>query len=237
MIRRFDLLVLIIVLYCLLVLIIVQSPGTAQINGAAAKITVSKATTFVTGPLNKDGSVDFAAALNRIHSRGVTANNNANVLIWQAFGPQPKNATMPAKFFKLMGMKQPPEKGDYLIDLTDFLKKRSGKTLTGKQRDAIVDQMDDVTERPWSATQFPIIAAWVKANEKPLKIVVATTKRTKYYSPLIVENDGKDSQGLFDVQLPAIEQSPSAGRLLAARAMLYVKAGRSEAAWQDWLAC
>ncbi len=232
-------------LSCLLVLIVVQNPGTVPVNAAepktpqtaTPKITVSKATTFVTGPLNKDGSVDFAAALNRIHSRGVTAKNNANVLIWQAFGPHPENAKMPPKFFKLMGMKQPPEKGDYLIDLSDFVKQRFGKTLTDKKREAIFDEQGEAMQRPWSATQFPIIVAWVKANEKPLKIVIAATKRTKYFSPLVVVIDVKESYGLMGAIIPAVQQSRSVARLLAARAMLRVKAGQSEAAWRDLLAC
>src|SRR5262245_7335467 len=77
------------------------------------KFTISKAATYVTGPLDKDGYIDYAAALNKRLSQGVTPANNANVLLWQALGPQPEGKKMPGEFFELMGMKPPPERGDY----------------------------------------------------------------------------------------------------------------------------
>src|SRR5713101_3375645 len=63
--------------------------------------TISKETTYVTGPLDKDGYIDYAAALNERLGKGVTPENNANVPIWKALGPHPEGATMPAEFFKL----------------------------------------------------------------------------------------------------------------------------------------
>jgi hypothetical protein len=43
------------------------------------KITVSKDTTFVTGPLGKEGYVDYVAAINEATGRGVTTENNAAI--------------------------------------------------------------------------------------------------------------------------------------------------------------
>src|ERR1700724_174995 len=56
------------------------------------KFTISKETTYVTGPVDKDGYIDYAAALNERLRQGVTPENNANVLIWKALGPHPKSA-------------------------------------------------------------------------------------------------------------------------------------------------
>ena len=39
--------------------------------------------------LDKEGYVDFQAALNDHFGKGVTPNTNANVLIWKALGPTP----------------------------------------------------------------------------------------------------------------------------------------------------
>src|SRR5256885_8409701 len=70
--------------------------------------TVSKETTYVTGPLDKDGYVDYAAALNERLGKGVTPETNANVLIWKEIGPRPGGGKgMPAEFYKLMGMEEP----------------------------------------------------------------------------------------------------------------------------------
>lgn len=42
-------------------------------------ITVSKETTYLTEPLASDGAIDYVAALNKIESTGVTADNNAHL--------------------------------------------------------------------------------------------------------------------------------------------------------------
>src|SRR5262245_33592389 len=58
-------------------------------NPPKGKFTISKETTYVTGPLDKDGYIDYAAALNERLGQGVTPENNANVLLWRAMGLQP----------------------------------------------------------------------------------------------------------------------------------------------------
>src|SRR5258707_15596224 len=75
--------------------------------------TISKETTYFVKPLDKDGYVDYVAALNERLREGVTAENNANVLIWRALGPHPEGATLSAEFFKWFGTDPPPQKGDY----------------------------------------------------------------------------------------------------------------------------
>src|SRR5882724_7209102 len=65
--------------------------------------TISKETTYVTGPLDKDGYIDYAAALNERLSKGVTPESNANVLIWKAIGPRPERREIFAEFFRQLG--------------------------------------------------------------------------------------------------------------------------------------
>jgi len=55
-------------------------------RSAKGKFTISKETTFVTGPVDKDGYIDYTAALNERLRQGMTPENNANVLIWKALG-------------------------------------------------------------------------------------------------------------------------------------------------------
>src|SRR5262245_20904948 len=50
--------------------------GKAAKNGRGT-FTIGKATTFVTGPVDADGRIDYAAALNERMSKGVTPQNNA----------------------------------------------------------------------------------------------------------------------------------------------------------------
>ena len=67
------------------------------------KIPIGKETTFVDGPIDEQGYIRYSAALNDWLSKGVTSENNANVMILQALGPNPEGATMPKGYFKTVG--------------------------------------------------------------------------------------------------------------------------------------
>src|SRR5438067_12124776 len=87
------------------------------------KFPLGKETTYVTGPLDKDGYIDYEAALNDRLGKGVTAETNANVLIWKAIGPTPEGGKgMPPEFFKRLGTDEPPRDGAYFIGLDAFMK-------------------------------------------------------------------------------------------------------------------
>ncbi len=49
-------------------------------------ITISRETTYITGPLNEDGTVNYVAALDDRLSKGVTPENNAAPLLLRAWG-------------------------------------------------------------------------------------------------------------------------------------------------------
>ncbi len=92
--------------------VVVVGEPPNQARSGKGKFTISKETTFVTGPVDKDGYIDYVAALNERLRQGVTPENNANVLIWKALGPRPEGTTLGAEFCKLMGMQVPPENGE-----------------------------------------------------------------------------------------------------------------------------
>ncbi len=91
--------------------------------------TISKETTYITEPLRKDGFVDYVAALNQRSSQGVTPENNAAVLFWKAMGPEEIEPEYRDKYFQMLGIPPLPEKGDYFVDLEQYLaRKRYGVT-------------------------------------------------------------------------------------------------------------
>src|SRR6516162_3258490 len=103
------------------------------------KLPLGKETTYITGPLDKEGYVDYETALNDRLGKGITPEKNANVLLWKALGPTPEGGKgMPAEFFKRLGIKEPPKDGDYIIGLTKFMKDHLG--LEPKDYEAIHDE-------------------------------------------------------------------------------------------------
>jgi hypothetical protein len=200
------------------------------------RFTISKETTYVTGPLDKDGYIDYVTALNERLSKGVTPENNANVLFWKAFGPHPKRATMPPEFFKWLGHR-PPERGDYFIDLLPYIAKRFRVELTDSQREKIIDQLREAAQRPWTVSAYPHIASWLKANTHALALLVEGTRRSHYYSPVVPSQSTRDRPGLIGARIPGIGQCRQLGTVLVARAMLRLGEGRWDDAWDDLLAC
>ena len=89
----------------------------------APKLPPGKDTTYVTGPLDKDGYIDYEAALNDRLGKGVTPETNANVLIWKALGPTPEGGQgSPPAVFKRLGIDEPPKDGAYFISLGAFMR-------------------------------------------------------------------------------------------------------------------
>jgi hypothetical protein len=200
------------------------------------KFPLGKETTYVTGPLDKEGYIDYEAALNDQFGKGITPQNNANVLLWKALGPRPEGGErVPAEFFRRLGIEEPPERGDYLIDLKRYIKDHL--QIDPDESDAIYDQHSRAGQRPWTAKEFPHIATWLKANEKPLAVAVDATKRPAYFNPLIASRTEEGRGVLIGALLPGVHKCRELANALAARAMLRVGEGKFAEAWQDLLAC
>jgi len=121
------------------------------------RFTIGKDTTVATGPLDKDGYIDYVAALNQRLVRGATPANNANVLFWKAIGPRPEGALMPPEFFEWLEIVEPPERGNYYIGLLRYW----GGLIPN---DVLFEQSDRALSQPWTAKEYPHFGRWLKAN-------------------------------------------------------------------------
>src|SRR5215813_4881172 len=201
------------------------------------KFTLGKETTYITGPLDEDGYVDYATALNEQLGKGIKPQDNANVLLWKAFGPRPQGAKMPPEFFKRMGIPEPPERGDYFIGLTDYVREHLKVEPGDERANEIHELMNRASQRPWTAKDHPEIVAWLEANEKPLALVVEASKRPHYFFPLVPRKSKTAFSGLMGVYMNGVQECRECAWALNARAMLRVGEGRVDDAWQDLLAC
>ncbi|MDP7275458.1 MAG: hypothetical protein QF363_08255 [Planctomycetaceae bacterium] len=242
--ERLDVAVIYRLILCAAIVIVVSELALADAppkpDKSKPNVTISKKTTRVTGPLTRDGYVDYAGAINERTGKGVTPKNNANVLFWRAVGPHPGRATMEPRYFELMGMQAPAERGRYFLGLDEYLQKVLPDTAARKQLiNEVNEELNQAMSRPWQAGEFPRIAQWLKANEKPLSVLVEGTRRSRFYSPVVVpaEAKGLAEKTLFAVLLPFLQQSRGCARALTARALLHAREGRTRAAWQDLSAC
>ncbi|MBY0457296.1 MAG: hypothetical protein K2V38_08170, partial [Gemmataceae bacterium] len=199
------------------------------------KVPVGKETTHVTGPLDKHGYIDYEVALNERLKKGVTPDTNANALLWQAFGPTPEGGRgMPAEYFKQLGIPEPPKDGDYFIGGFRF---RTHAGLDDEEGRAFDDDQSRAARRPWTAKDYPRVAEWLKANEKPLAVVVEATRRPAYFNPLASVREDGASSNVIACLLPNVQKCRELAAALTARAMLKLADGKPEEAWADLLAC
>ena len=191
------------------------------------KITVSKETTWATEPLRADGTVDYLEAVNRLFSKGVTPENNACVLLYQAMGPSPEGGKgQPDAFFRRMGVEPIPADGKYFQTLHTWARAQP------KDNNALNDMESKTGERPWTKAEFPLVAEWLKQNEVPLRTIELATERPMYFSPL-VGTDAEPDGALIFVLLPGVQKSRELARTLASRAMWELAEGSQVDAWRD----
>jgi hypothetical protein len=226
--RRILKVVLGVLLVAAVALIYAAWPGSST-------FTVSPETTYVIGPLDKHGYVDYVTALNERLSKGITPENNANVLLWKALGPHPEGATMPPEYFKWLGIEQPPEDGDYLVSLEAHLKHDVGVESSAKQTE-YYDRLHQSSKWPWAVESEPVLAAYLRRNENGLTKLIDATKLRSYYNPLVPKRTEDWSPGLLESLLPNVQKCREWAVALISRAMLRLNERKIDEAWQDLLA-
>ena len=159
--------------------------------------------------------------------------NNANVLIWKAIGPNPAGVTMPSGYFERMGIKSPPAVGDYFVPLRRYIETNRPAGLDSPEQWR--DTLHRLVISPWTAGQHADINAWLQANERPLATVLEATKRTRYYSPVIPPRNVDGSRGILNAPLP--NRQVCHEMAVARCSVRYAGDGSVDAAWQDLLAC
>lgn len=219
-------------------LLLVALVGTAQDKDKppAPKLPLGKDTTFVVGPLDKDGYIDYEAALNAEMSKGITPEKNANVLLVQAFGPAPEGGDgFPLEYYRWLDIQVLPKDGDYVLGINAFVTGQLG--LTGERLEAFYEAQGNATKRPWAAKDCPPLAEWIKVNEKPLALVTEAVKRPGYFNPMVSRRKPGEGSNLIGTLLPGVQKCRELASLLTARATLRLSEGKLDEAWADVLAC
>jgi hypothetical protein len=200
-----------------------------------AKLPLGRDTTFVTGPLDKQGYIDYEAALNAELGKGVTSENNANALLVLAFGPAPEGGDgFPLAYYKWLDIAIPPKEGDYFIDSGKYCRDKLG--LSGEKLEAVYEFQGRASKWPWEAKECPPLAEWLKANEKPLALAREAVKRPEYFNPLCSRRAEGEPSNLIGTLLPSVQKCRELAGAFTCRAMLCVKEGKFDEAWQDLLA-
>jgi hypothetical protein len=202
----------------------------------APKLPVGRDTTYVTGPFDKYGYIDYEAALNAELSKNVTPETNAMVLLIQVLGPAPEGGDgLPPAYFKWLDMPLLPKEGNYFLGQGTYITGQLG--ITGEKLEKLYEVQSWATQRPWEPKDAPPLVEWLKVNEKQLALVSEAVKRKEYFNPLASKRKEGESSNLIGVLLPSVQKCRELATSFVLRAMLRIKEGKFEEAWADILTC
>lgn len=234
------------------------------------RITISRETTFIDGPINSDGTISYVAYLNETCSQGVTPQNNAAGLLIRAVGPyrfEDASENIIKKTLKILGIDSLPKDGEYFVKFDAYLKAnytpnpkpattsqpRRGRpsrslpyetdeelrkihenTLKKMHRKNYMLQAGEnfskAMHRPWTEAQFPIVAKWLKANDKPISLAFEASRRPRFYYPWLCDNDPPE---VIMAHGPPLGFFRKIGKVLVIRGMLKLGRQDVDGAWSD----
>lgn len=208
----------------LLLLVLVFSRSLA--HAADPIITVSPETTNITEPLDEDGYVDYARALDQLASKGVTPDNNAakDLLVLVRHDESMDDQTY-ARLAKALGAL-------VVTDDTPVFH------FLSAEEEKLAAQLDAAVERPWKSGEFAELSKWIDENQAALDVLVEASGKTKFYYPLsgktVVETEwGEMDLRAFAISLPLHNPLRLMNRALLARSNRSLEQRQFEACWSD----
>ncbi len=231
----------------------------AAASAESHRIPISYATTRITGPLTKNGLVDYVAAFNKRFGKGVTPQNNAAVPLLILFRPQSfqggsykmvagKMVYIPDKNYgrdlrRALGISKRDLIGPRFVRYHKFYRGIGTATAEGTSHDisrltlAPAYVPGKCYRQAWSEKTYPLIAAWLRSDAASLGVAAAAFRQRHFFVPLLGSASGGHGMafGLGSV-LPALASAKAVGDGLAARSMLALGQGRIRACERNLLA-
>lgn len=211
--------------------------------------TLGRETTYVTGPLRSDGSINYLAALNARMGEGVTPENNAARPLMQVLAylqcegagdqetaqrPKPDSEGCD-RLLQALGVAPLP--ADQRLRSIYLFLTADERRLADRQQPGEANCWDEESaaqNAPWTAEELPIAYRAMQANEAALDRVVVASRLPRYHIPrYTMSSDGL----LIAMLLPDVQSMRDAARRLVSRGMLRLAEGKPAAAAEDFLAC
>ena len=206
------------------------------------EIIISRETTYILGPLNSDGTVNYVKYLDDKYSQGVTADNNAAPLLLRAFGPD----MLPDKIRSetLSRLNLPADildRDKHFIEWRDRARPAkadandaNSPTTQEQAEDNSEDEpnINDVYEMLLTGQVHPDLEAWLASNAGPLELVRQSTAKDKFYLPLV---SNSTPPSMIEMSVPTLVGFHRSASALAARAILKMMHNDPRGAWDDVL--
>lgn len=195
-------------------------PGQEVGPGVVPRFRISPETTYLTGPLDPLGYVDYVAAVNRRSAEGISPDANAAIPYLEAVAP----ASL------LPGDENLREYAGRLdVDRLNFADPPLAATQLNDDW-TLRESLDAASRMLWTAEEHPELARWLDQQRPALERLIAAGQRERFHAPLLagpVElQDGRlFNAGMLGAGWPGGAPS-QAVRILAASALRH--AGRAD---------
>jgi hypothetical protein len=201
--------------------------------GGSPRLSVSRQTTYFTGPLRPDGSVDYAATLNELYGAGVDPENNSAIPLMAALGD-----AVPEAVAKRMGRPQAPAPTERFLggpgDWSKYIewRRERGRPLAAGMDDKAAGRRLDTEvgatiRGPWAAANYPLVAGWLEDVKRPLEAVDQATMRPRHWIPI--------TSPLSGTFIPSLITRRNVANALRSRAMLRLRENDPDGAARDLL--
>jgi hypothetical protein len=216
-----------------LLLVIIAAGAAALLSRifwpcAPVTLEYSRNTTFWTEPRLPNGKIDYCAVLDKKTRRGVSAENNAAVLLIEAFGPSFLNAETRDQVLKELGV-LPLPKGATFVDWNAFCESLQAED------EALAAEFERAQEAPWSAKEAPRVAKWLEVVHTSLARIEEASRKSRFYLPIVAASESADLTDALDDYRPTVAMR-GAGHALRCRALLRCEQGNFNGVRQDLLA-
>ena len=205
---------------------------TKPASPAKPLITVSKETTWITEPLNADGTVNYVAAADAWLSKGVTRDNNAAILILQAFGREAIKENVRDTTFKRLGLTDFLDANTALVNVGRYVEVTFGEADRDQARDDLPAAISAVRKDPLDVNvDLSLLSEYVKRNDRALDLLVKASERPRYYVPYVSPSNPPRMMDCI-TRLHLLGWMASAKALIC-RGALRAREGKFDAALRD----
>ncbi len=142
--------------------------------------------THIVGPVDDAGYVDYLEAANIRYAKGVTADNNWEVVLQRVFGPlRDLDPQSEREYYRRLGISKPevqPERGTF------FQPWRSPQPDAAAFERKCYEQFSEI-EGPWKTEDYPELAQWFQMQSKHLDDLIAGSHRPRNFIPHVMSAD------------------------------------------------
>ena len=193
-----------------------------------ANITVSRETTYLLGPLNPDGTVNYLQAFADQHRQDVAPGENGAVLWVCALGPEVFHDYLRQQSLEQLGLSET----DLLADAPHFILFHEYQALNPPaDPDDTLDPNTFIGIPEDPSVDSPTIRGWLAANEHPLGLLAQAVDRPHFARPIVFDEGETTLRGLFPSH--ALHRGVEAITALVARAIYHAREGRFDDARTD----